>query len=156
MDFSKIDVLENVGTLYTEYKKNNGTEYHRIGIFQICIPRIDCRNGSYKGASPPKRTAARTVSYVVRSYDTVRSKPMSTPNRTNMCTYVSPVRLISPVSSVRLNRKRVYFFILTMNNELVHESYDFDTMTACAGYIIIHSLLKKEKRRKKGNIQAGG
>lgn len=26
MDFSKIDVLEDIGTLYTEYKKNNGTE----------------------------------------------------------------------------------------------------------------------------------
>jgi len=26
MNFSKIDVLEDVSILYTEYKKNNGTE----------------------------------------------------------------------------------------------------------------------------------
>eukprot|EP00102_Acyrthosiphon_pisum_P021764 XP_016658974.1 PREDICTED: uncharacterized protein LOC107883446 [Acyrthosiphon pisum] len=26
MDFSKIDILEDVGTLHTEYKKNNNTE----------------------------------------------------------------------------------------------------------------------------------
>lgn len=36
-----------------------------------------------------------------------------------------------------------------MNNNLVNGSHDFDTMAACAGYIIIHSLLKKKIEKKK-------
>jgi len=36
-----------------------------------------------------------------------------------------------------------------MNNYLVNESHDFDTIAAGAGYIIIHFLLKKKIQKKK-------
>jgi len=43
-----------------------------------------------------------------------------------------------------------------MNNKLVHESHN-ETIAACAGFIIIHSLLKKKKyKRKKEKPHVGG
>jgi len=39
-----------------------------------------------------------------------------------------------------------------MNNKLVHESHNNDTIAACAGFIIIHSLLKNKIQKKKRKI----